>query len=541
MDAHRIAQQRVDAMHAAVADIVNPPFGLHAMVGAAIDSHIALLSHKPPCRTVFIAYRLDLAPENSVANVCSLAGVEKLVLSLWKCCADHGSLRRLLLKGGPFPTSVRYVAAQLRRTASHPDTRDAVTKILRLSMLGAYQHCKFIALPRQRVRIHSLSGVDLLARFGVAGNRTSHHYFYLVAEFVMAATRASPQVWHWVLSHARYPEYERIVSLAGDVLRQGGRPARVSAAIAPKSWDPPATKHSFTLCANGTRKMSLISQKLLLPTKIASIYADVLRSTRWGYAGDVLAHMPNSSRVRAMVNAPTDATMRRAHGHLTNIEASTMQVIAHAIDAKATFTVSATTENVRRLQARAVRSRTGADTHFVLVCACCATWRSKAPITGISRGAVGVKVSMPIGHGVSCNSCKQVFGIRQVNLVGQIIRIRPRVDMLAVQVSICTLCGSPSSDLAHIGVNWACKRCATNSMATAAVDMPGCYVCTVPHVYTFAARRDGIAIVVGTCGAHRPNIEGVANVDISAVKRMIKLRSRRSYSVRRRVAGDMTI
>lgn len=528
VSARTLAKRRVEAMYAALCALDCPPAGLPAMVGEVIDQHVPLITARPRCETIFAVYRRGLCPDKPVPTANTLRGVGRIVADLWSRCADHGSLRRLLLKGGPFPTSVRYVSAQLSRTAAQPDTAEAVTKLLRLSLLGAYSHARVIAPPRVRCTILSKNGAGLLAYFGRGANRTSHHYFYLVAEFVMAATRMSPSLWHWVLSHHRYAEYERLVSAAGDMIRSNSKPSRISTAIAPRAWDPPASMVGFIANAGGNKKLAVAAQRRLTPIETATVFRDAFESSRWGYAADVVALRPDSVALRSVAGAATDAAMRKALSELGPRDRALVQIVAQACSAKQSVTVSAVSGEMRALQQAAVQRRTNSTAHCVIVCTCCATWRSKSLVTGIGRGGVGVKVLLPMGRGVVCNSCSQSFGIRVLNLVGVVLRIRPRMDAPPVQVSICTHCGGPASGLRRRGAEWLCGECAPLPSATGVISS-ACFVCkTAPASYSFVARYNGAAMQFRACASHNPSFRGVENVAIDAVCRMV-LKRRRSY------------
>jgi len=525
--AWKLARRRIVAMHAALVALETVPTGMPAIVGAIIDQHLPLLQHRPKCMSVFAVYRSKLAPEMSTAYDCDFAATETMVANLWGRADDHGSFRRLLLKGGPFPTSVRYVSAQLERTAIHPSTADAVTRLLRLSLLGAYPHSRVIAPPRVRKEIHARTGVELLQYFAATAGRSSYHYFYLVAEFVMAATRRSPQLWHWVLSHARYVEYERLVSAAADMIRRNERPPRIPPALTPRTWDLGASTVGFVAAAGGNRKLTPAVQLAYTPGRIHREFAAALLSGRWGFAGDLMLLDPASPRLQAVVDAKTEFDQRQAIQSLTPIEATGAQVVAHAVAAKIAVSVGAVTQGVAHRQEQACRSRTGTPEYVVIVCIACATWRSKAAVAGISRGSVGVRVLLPLGRGVVCNACQQTVGIRYVNLVGAVLRIRPRADVAPVQISICTGCGAPASGLVRRGGEWMCPTC-LKDYAPRPFHRPGCFVCGSAGVaFAFMARHNGRLVHATACTAHRPRVPGVVNAEIAALARMVSNRRHR--------------
>jgi len=209
-------------------------------------------------------------------------------------------------------------------------------------------------------------------------------------------------------------------------------------------------------------------------------------------------------------------------------------VVAQAVVAKSMFTVNSITDDICKLQKHACKKRTGQEHHFVLVCTYCATWRSKAPITGLSRGTVGIQVNLPLGNGVVCNACKQVEGICAVNLVGRVIRIRPRGDSPSVHVSLCTMCASPNSGLERKGDHWLCKKCTKGEKYMTMFNGANCFFCSASRISsTFSCLYNSSPVTVSTCSFHKPNIPGLHSVDVSAVRRMVLSRRPRYITTKK--------
>lgn len=514
-----LAMERMEKMHAALQEYKSPPVGLANLVGTLIDRHIALATSD--CESVFMAYRRGLAPEMRTTDPVSLSGTEKTVTSLWNKKDDHGALHRLMQKGGPFPTSVRYVGAQLERSLLNPLTCSVVSNMIRLSMLGAYSHSTYIAVPSLRCKIYGAEKKGLLELYSSLSSRTSHDYFFLVAEFVVAATRNAPMLWSWVSTHERYAEYEQLVCTASNDIRKGKRAPRIVNAASPRSWDPQATALSLVRATGNRKKLSREVQQVLTCQEIATIYKGVIVGQHWGYSTALIDFVGEAAR--ALATSRTELVQRREFLALCKKNQAKTQVVAHALTARMSVDTAPLTQAIATQQAAAVLRRTGRRTHCVLVCLSCATWRSKANVLGISKGSVGVTVAFPLGSGIRCNGCRQQWGVVSVDLVGSALKIKPRAEGVPCWVTLCTNCGAPSSCMKHIGIAPVCKPC------YAALSKPAgtCYAClSKVQLVRFTAKDAGRSIVLSSCNTHLPRVRGLEGVDVSVLLDLVPKRSR---------------
>jgi hypothetical protein len=199
------------------------------------------------------------------------------------------------------------------------------------------------------------------------------------------------------------------------------------------------------------------------------------------------------------------------------------QVVAHALTARMSVDTAPLTKGVADQQAKAVLRRTGRTTHNVLICLSCATWRSKADVAGISKGSVGVTIAFPLGTGISCNGCRQQWGIASVNLIGLALKVKPRAEGVPCWVTICTGCGAPSSCMKYVGTMPVCKTCHIGMQKPSGT----CYAClSKVQLVRFTAKKDGQSVVLSSCNTHLPRIRGIEGVDVTMLLDLLPKRSR---------------
>lgn len=136
-------------------------------------------------------------------------------------------------------------------------------------------------------------------------------------------------------------------------------------------------------------------------------------------------------------------------------------------------------------------------------------------MVGISRGTVGVRLTLPLGSGVQCNACNQRWGICALNLVGCALRIRPRIDAALTWVLLCTGCGLPCNEIKHRGILPECKTCYAKRNTRNNV----CYRCFTGsgELLEYQALNNGRRCVFWSCARHKPRILGYESVEVSTL------------------------
>lgn len=512
--AHGVARQRMQNLYERLLALDVVPYGTPELVGYAMDAHIPMIANATD--SVFGAYRRQLAPEQLPEH----AGFRCLVSDLEQALASDAAcaplLQRLLAKGAPFPGSVRYVSSQLHRCASDPQSAKLVERILRASFLGSYPHAKVVARPEVRIELFAMNAVELLEWFGKGAGRPSYAYYYTVAEFVYAASRISPLHWHWARCHPRYAEHGALVTAAGDSLRRGARTARHLVSIAAPL--PGALSLSCVRqLLGGRKKLTVACQQALPPAAIAAVYRRAVLLPGNRSVGAALVSVGGSC-FAPLTQRRDDGELRRLYQALSLRQQAVFQVIVHGLLVRDTFVVAPLHAVAADAQRRVSISRLGSSMYMVIICRACGTWRSKAPIAGLSRGTIGVRVAFPVGTSVQCNACLQTWGTVAVNMVGNAVRVRPRIEALPVWVVLCTACGVPSDAITYHGILPVCSACA--KFADPFNRKRPCYACsTTSGLRSFCALQQGTPAQFLACPSHWPRFSGHDTCDIDAVRR----------------------
>lgn len=176
VDIRKVARERVQKMYAAYVAWKDPPPFTGAAVSFAIDCHVKLLLSD--VRSLHLACRQQLVPEFVHTFPASLSESLGVTVNLWSANGPYSNLRRLLRKGGPFPSSVRYVSSQLARCLADKMSQKTVATLLRMNMVGAYAHTKVIAPIATRMKVYAARDCDLIKVFEGLQPRCSHDYFY---------------------------------------------------------------------------------------------------------------------------------------------------------------------------------------------------------------------------------------------------------------------------------------------------------------------------------------------------------------------------
>ena len=517
-----IAKQRITEMYDA---LINAPFdvpkGIPAAIGFMIDTHVPLLLSD--CKTVHMAYQKKLAPEYQSLFPVSMAECKKITLDLWQNhdTENSGALLRLLRKGGPFNTSVRYVGSQIKRCLELSGTREIVGKIIRLSLLGAYGHAKIIAHPQLRVKIYACADKLLPKLFAEIKSRTSHDHFYVVSEFVLATSRVNPSIWEWIQKKEEYQKYADTVERASDNIRRGKRAPRVIHILAPKTWREIATSDGLVKCAAKRKKIGINIQLLLGTSEIQRIFSQTVMSKSQSYV-DMLCTIIDPS-LKCFADCKNEIDQKNLLSSMPPKLSAQIEIFSHGLMARKSVAVSPLTKEVCAAQRYATKKRSGLDTHLCFICLACGTWRSKAPIAGISRSKIGIQITLPLKkENFSCNGCSSNLLVR-VNMVGNAVKARPKSDSTPVWIALCCSCGFPAYPLKYDGIRPLCNLCYKNRHEESTF----CYFCNSTSkkgVKSLTIKENGQSVVITSCSQHFPKFLGYENLSFEDISKLSNIK-----------------
>lgn len=518
-DARTIATIRVERMYKAYANLKDPPAGTGASVSYFIDTHIPLIIGNTSA--LHLAYRNKLTPEFMHHYPATLSNSLGVANDLWSKEGAYSNLRRLLRKGGPFPSSVRYVSSQMMRCLLDKQSKSTIACLLKMNMLGSYFHSTVIADIPTRIKVYTSEPNMLIKVFEETRKcRSSHDYFYATAEYVLGASKLQPSLWSWVVQHKNFQDFDTMVTKATDMMRRGQKPPRVVQILAPRAWTAKASIHGL-IPASGTRKkMNMATIQHSNPQQLAEIYKQsVLAPTTVGYTWNAISIVGHN--LEGLQNCSTDADQRLFCSKLPLQTKAELQSYCHGQVTKQAVYVGALSTIVATMQMKAATKRSGFSHSYHFVCICCGTWRPKTNAFGnANRGTVGVQITANVDTPwqFRCNLCKQTWGIRKINLIGRFLKIRFRIDGPSQLVTICVKCGFPCANPTFKGILPMCKTCNANKQKTF------CYKCGRENkgdFYNFSARQGKTKTFVA-CPKHKPIMAGLSTVPVELLKKRFK-------------------
>ena len=523
--ASAVARLRMDRLYAAFTALTIVPYGTPALVGHALDAHLPLAVSG--IDKVFIAYRKGISPEQITEN----GGFRQLVNTVERKLREGGQcaamLWRLLQKGAPYPGSVRYVSSQLYRCTHDAACGPIAVEILRASLLGVYPHVRSIAPPDVRQKLYRMTPSQTLDWFSSTG-RSSHEYYCIVAEFVYAASQLSPLHWQWACLHPCHLEHGRFVSAAGDMIRQGKRPSKLPT-TGSDHRSRGSVLDSCQQLLGGRKKLTVACQQILSPVEISTFYRNAICLSSESVFSALLA--VGGKTFSGLTASGTDSLLRREYSLLSERDKAIFQVIVHGITVRDAFTVVPLLKEVAEAQRQASIDRVGSTVYPVMVCRACGTWRSKAAVSGLSRGTIGVRIGFPVGTAIQCNACLQTWGICCVNMVGNAVRARPRIEADSTWVVLCAACGIPTNNFTHVGVLPVCSVC--KARPDTFNTNRGCYICsTGAGLQKFGAYKNGRAKSYLSCSMHFPRFSGFESCEIQKVRERVSASFQTSRYIR---------
>jgi hypothetical protein len=528
---HAVAKARMAEMYAKFKAIAAPPPWLPCAVGYILDMHVPLATSQ--CTDMFEAYSTGLAPEMCREYPVTLRNNEALIKDIWNSSdsTSTSNFKRLMRKGGPFQSSVRYVHSQLRRGLTDPLTRKCIATICRLSLLGAYPHCKVIAPPERRLQVYTKPDVSIIDMFASsnapASNTCSHRYFYIIAEYVSSASSASPSIWSHVKQDTRYTAFDLVVRDAADLIRRHKKPPRVSLAAAPRTWTPAATMATMLQSVQLRKKLAAVSAGTISTADISRIYRNTILAPVVSVAAS-LEPLVGARSARDFAACKRETDQKKWFAKLTATQKVKVQVFCHGLVTRAAVVACPLSIAVKAAQ-QSIVARTKQTATHVTVCRACGTFRNKGLMSGTSRSTIGMQVTLPAvdQNSFRCNGCKHSWGLCRVDLVGNALYTRPKLDAPKRWIYLCASCGFPSESCSFDGILPTCSKCKLRVQTTTTT----CFACTAVHSKQSMAAFDAVDVrdcpaTFYACDLHNPNMLGLDTVSVQLVRQQVQLRSR---------------
>lgn len=504
------AAERVDAAHAALVAASTVPEGLAALVGHYMDCHMqALLADHGSVRRL---YAEGCAPEQcSDRTVCCypLCVHAPVAVKAWHSQLHHevtDVAAKLLRKGGPTPSSVRYVSGLLRRCAADGSSTQSLVRCMILShTLGNYRHSKTCAPRQARVAAYTRTVPVLCDE--LCSSMSTKELHAVLTEFVAATTLMHQALLKSVgLTSGRSIANPVAARFDGDVTRVHTVPLGYSVfSVMIKALNV----HHTTMAASRGRLSAGVIARVLGAAVNARGFSTTLRELKW--IG--LSHV-DATNVRRCFTQRKLGTLKMMRLTLRTMSQHSNHVLSlylWAVRQVLSVSVGVLHRRVERVQS--ILAHDAGHTLTVVVCLVCAS--VKTAVNGIKtpKTKMGVAVD-PLDGRVRCNSCG--YGhIRHINMVGRSITVGSLSRGGRRTIVSCASCSKLTCDHRTLGLYPLCKSCFPGARRLV-YSPPKCF-CerdAARGEHWCAARNQGDMVVFAMCERHRHlHLDSLVNAD----------------------------
>jgi len=468
--------------------------GAAALVSFYIHCHTAAMGFDGTVHALFRANLHPAACENRAHNCYPFSRGNTVAVRAWHsehCDDATDALAKLVRKGGPAPTSVRYVAGLLRRCArGAPATQTAVRDMICSSLLGGYAHSTWSADPECHAALLAMTTPQMAEH--AIGNKGTKQLHHMVAEYVCANTLANDAlVWSVGPIAARHA-----ACVAEGMLRIYGKDTLPT---------PPSSYSTFmTLmrALNVNASVSTSSRRVVVHGMVAPTRAAL---------EEVAATPAEIAAVNTCFDARSGFTLKAMRAHLKNVGPSvTRHCRAHVWAAIQACRVRSLPlcSAARAAQVAALVRWRGVEWSRMPLCMACCTPRVAVIGMRASRCALGTATCL-LSDAVHCNACGSDEVI-EVDMVGRRLGIlAKRFDKAPAEAShaiaICCSCGQLTSYTELFGIYPVCAPClqrAKFDMAHGVKCLCGARPSDTALACVFVTTPTGGVDVVGLCARH---------------------------------------
>jgi len=361
-----------------------------------IDAHFPLIAHGTTCPQIATPLALIPGDQISTARRC----FAKWESTIWESMSDHGAgtnpAVRVIQKGSPVVTSVRYIGSQLRKASmsetTGPDAQ-VLQDILRTHVLGTW-HSAPIVDPKERYRRWSMPPADLYNEFGAPLRSMDIKRIVLI--FTQGIAGMDPG-----LFYAMRTTYQRPLT-ALLALRT------LSRAVAGSAQSPAMPTVGFSMCVPADHPLT---------------------EAYTGLSG------PSAKRIKSIINTTSGKVLAEVTRATSSIGHPIYEVSAAALDAD---------------QAAAELAQPWV---YVLICTACGDWRSKIVNP---KGNSGVVIDLDTCL-VVCATCTKPqlyrlrlngvqirargnYWVRMCNKCKNVVRVLPGITALHSNSVLCDRC-----------------------------------------------------------------------------------------------------
>lgn len=446
--------------------------------GAHHDSRWARVRPVRVKKKAATKHRTNRVTNTDVLIASSLPTVKATVATLTK------NDKNLLDKGLPNPTSIRYIASQLRADMNHRGTLSSIVRhVVYCFVLGAYEAATVIAPPELRHRLYTQTPETDRDLFDdlVFKRLNSRELYSMISEFIVCLSRRNSALYHALQFIPRWDQYESMcMKVCDKILRSRiHAPAATTSAVLSRVYykqNGIGQLHDQTMHLQSASLMQLCNimrVRYRIPMHVVDAVGGHARA-RSLYRMATKAENANRIQMAVLVQMGMSRTslmafnrrlkgcdvkhtkrVTRALAQLSPVEVAILHLYLHAL--------------TERLRLSVVPMRTDAvddpTINPVLVCNDCFTVRSKARGLGkLPKG--GVLIDIEQSEDVICSGCRS-SNLQAVSLQGKWLLAPTSSDSAAFVITICTRCTLPmTTNLeSSVGIHHLCRKCLVQTRA----------------------------------------------------------------------------
>lgn len=495
----KVAELRCELVHAAFVAIQGtvPCFAAH--VAFYIQCHLPSMAKGLTVRNVY-ALRLD--PESSekcAHNSYPLnrgCGPAAKGWHAQHCDDATDALSKLVRKGGPAPTSVRYVGGLMKRcTAGNKSTQTIVRDMIASCMLGGYRHSTTTPTWERHKALLEQTTPEMVRH--CLENKTNKQLHHMVAEYVSSNTLEHPAL----LWSVRKIAEAHASGVADGHLKIFGkhtanslpttysifvtmaRALNVNGSVAPEPCE-----HSEVSGANKPRGLVAPTREQL--TLVGATSAE-MQAVRTCFSSDNSFSL-KAMRMRLKKISPALRRFLREHVWVC-MQSVRLQSVPFP-------------RHVQQAQRDAAKITRASCSKYMQFCLSCHTPRSAVVGLKLNRSTAGTTVDLDTGTTI-CNKCKKA-SIVVIDMEGRLLTMLPQKydkrETKSTSISICCSCSRQCVYKVPYGCFPMCEECLprltlaqfrrTHCLCGAAV--------SASAVWTTATSMGGSIECIPLCRAH---------------------------------------
>lgn len=499
------AKRRCVGAHKLLASIKHHPVGLAALVGYYIDCHIPSMLF---VGSVCDLYRAKREPESSSdfpQTSYPFNGMTSVVTKTWHSHAHHEVLDvlvKLLRKGGPSPSSVRYVSGLLKRCTSNPSSAAVMRNMYLSSTLGGYRHSDTIADVAVRIRAYQMSTLDLYQK--VCTPQSTRDLHAMVSMFVCANTLENEAL-RTSITTADLQHATETVALA----RPGvGRRARKNVSssysvfsVMLKALGVSHTSHASFVARYGAAAAANIETHAI-GTKQFSVHAGTFRAI-----GLDAAECAAVTRCFSNVGFTSLKMLRHYLKGVKLRSKHSLALFMWYTHQELHLSLRPLHETASALQLTHMLVLHNTRSSAATVCHRCAALKIQVGEVAVAKTKMGVAVN-PINSTAQCNACGS-SRVTLVELIGHAVHMLHKCKRTTVV--LCCRCLLPTSSFSTVGVFPVCSHC--KPVALKRLFTPPVCLCGRPAVGRlgwYPATAGGEVTPAAVCAVHAHLLPDVA-------------------------------